>query len=987
MLASTLSCRIEDRRKRLFDNPDWNGIDFVEVLPGQTALCVHFFGPVPENVRTTNVRIEGGRRIRGIRALKVVPEYADDEELDDCLHITLDKFGDFSTYRLCLIERIAATGDLVEESGEEKRPRAGGAVGLYEDSVLLAANFEIVAGAADVKPGDAAAYRLALVRGQTTSRNGDAANSIDLGPLRALNGRQTFRIPADVKLEQFRGVVVRSKTFGVIGYAPLVTIEQKLEDVGTSLLLPPTIPLAGLDPRYSCAEFSFKVECPSDLDCKTVPSCPPEAVPAPDINYLARDYASFRQLILDRLALITPTWRERHVPDLGITLVELLAYVGDYLSYYQDAVATEAYLETARKRISVRRHARLVDYKMHEGNNARAFVTVWVSDDVELDAGKFYFATGFSRIKASKGGVVRAKDLAAQPRGLYEVFEPLTENSDHTFLFRAAHSEIHFYTWGDRECCLPKGATQATLLDEAIIASSDVATDSTAADDHSSPPSERPPRVLDLRKDDILIFEEVIGPTTGNTADADPARRHAIRISKDPVAAEDGLLNRNVLEIEWDLEDALPFALCLSARLPSPDCHWVGCVSVARGNVVLVDHGCTSGATIGPVGQTAVTEDCACEGSILDMTFVPEQFTAAIQDAPLTFAEDYAASASAARLMQQDPRAAKPCIRLQEIIGTPPAAKGPEWTSSYDLLESDSDSRQFVAEIDEDGAAHLRFGDALLGARPTAGTLFAATYRVGNGPSGNVGNETIACLVLRDATLSGVSVKPRNPLAARGGTASEPIALVKLLAPTAFRTRRERAITAQDYAELAERNAAVQQAAGELSWMGSWYEARVSVDPAHSEEADAGLLNDIRHYLYRYRRMGHDLATAPARFVPVDLAIEVCVQQHYTRGEITARLIDVFSNRQLVDGTQGFFHPDRLTFGQGIYLSQILAAAATLDGVETARVSRLTRRDGLGGDALQSGVLEFGPFEVAQSDSDPNFPERGKLTLKVRGGR
>ena len=71
-----------------------------------------------------------------------------------------------------------------------------------------------------------------------------------------------------------------------------------------------------------------------------------------------------------------PEWRERHVPDIGITLVELLAYVGDHLSYYQDAVATEAYLGTARQRISVRRHARLVDYQMHEGCNARAWVTI-----------------------------------------------------------------------------------------------------------------------------------------------------------------------------------------------------------------------------------------------------------------------------------------------------------------------------------------------------------------------------------------------------------------------------------------------------------------------------------------------------------------------------------------------------------------------------------------------------------------------------------
>ena len=69
---------------------------------------------------------------------------------------------------------------------------------------------------------------------------------------------------------------------------------------------------------------------------------------------------------------------ERNAADLGVALVELLAYVGDYLSYHQDAVATEAYLGTARRRVSVRRHARLVDYRMHDGCNARVWVQMHV---------------------------------------------------------------------------------------------------------------------------------------------------------------------------------------------------------------------------------------------------------------------------------------------------------------------------------------------------------------------------------------------------------------------------------------------------------------------------------------------------------------------------------------------------------------------------------------------------------------------------------
>src|SRR5262249_38455350 len=451
-----------------------------------------------------------------------------------------------------------------------------------------------------------------------------------------------------------------------------------------------------------CVQFTFKIDCPSDLDCKTPPSCPPPTFPAPDINYLAKDYASFRQLVLDRLAVIMPDWQERHVPDLGITLVELLAYVGDYLSYYQDAVATEAYLDTARKRISVRRHARLVDYRLHEGCNARAWVTVWTDSDLpELPANEFYFITGFAGIKASAGQVVKAEDLEHRPFGPYEASEPLAPAPEQIVTFLAAHSETRFYTWGDRECCLPKGATCATLLDEPPAPPAD---------------GQRPPRVLALKKGDVLIFEEVIGPTTGDPADADPARRHAVRLCKDPVQNEDGLLGRNVLEIEWGPEDALPFSFCLSARLPAPDCSWIDNISVARGNVVLVDHGMTVGEPLGPVGTDTVVGDCACEGSVVETTILPARFTAALAGAPLTFAEDYAPCASAARLIAQDAREAKPRLWLQEFVGDATTAAGPQWQARYDLLESSADDRAFVAEIDDDGAAHLRFGDGDLGA-------------------------------------------------------------------------------------------------------------------------------------------------------------------------------------------------------------------------------------------------------------------------------
>jgi len=219
-------------------------------------------------------------------------------------------------------------------------------------------------------------------------------------------------------------------------------------------------PLDGFDPRYAQIDFSFKANCPSDLDCLPV-GCPPKILPEPEISYLAKDYASFRQLILDRLALTMPDWKERHIPDIGIALAELLAYVGDYLSYYQDAVATESYLMTARQRISVRRHATLVDYRMHEGCNARAWVAVETDQNLPqdpnqpLDPRQFYFITGHNDALPFRTQLLMHDELRNIPPGLYEVFEPIIPQgqtrTERRLQFYAAHSRIRFYTWGNRE--------------------------------------------------------------------------------------------------------------------------------------------------------------------------------------------------------------------------------------------------------------------------------------------------------------------------------------------------------------------------------------------------------------------------------------------------------------------------------------------------------------------------------------------------------
>jgi hypothetical protein len=897
MTRTAAVCQIEQRRKDVRAS-SLSGLDFVEVVDAeQTSLQAFFLGKAPDGVAAANVVISGGAPVRVV-TFKLHRQR--DPTLDDWLELTVDRPGDFSTYRLAL---------------------------------------------------------------------------------------------------------------------------KALDDKGR----PTDAPLAGTDPRYDSAEFSFKASCPSDLDCLSLPSCPPEATASAPVNYLAKDYASFRQLLVDRLAVTMPSWQETHIPDVGIMLVELLAYIGDQLSYYQDAVATEAYLGTARQRISVRRHARLVDYALHEGCNARAWVAITAVSDRPLPAGGFWFCTGAPEI-ASRGVLQRA-DISPAAMSSIIPFEPLLPDPSQPFPLRVAHNVIAFYAWGDCACCLPIGTTRATLLDRWI----------------------RPPdgkaqgqRALDLKPGDFLLFEELLGPRTGDPADADPRHRQVVRLTEvtptiDPLYDQE-TGGRPIVEIAWCIDDALTFPLCLSAVMPAPDCSCREGVSVARGNVMLVDQGRqVSEQPLGSVPTQDSAPTCPSPCSPPSVVVTPGPFQLVLAGIPLTFAQPLPPCGCASALVGQDPRRALPWITLS---GTTGGSEASTWRPAPDLLESGPLDRRFVVEIDDAGAARLRFGNGDEGLRPEAGTVFSATYRVGNGPAGDVGAETIVNLVFNSRVEGFAGTAVRNPLPAMGGAAQETLVEARAFAPHAFRDVIERAVTGDDYAALAADNArrlaertrlmrtesvvapmplpspsdprlgeeeepgdddtlpelckipfrGLQAARGVLRWTGSWYEADVIADPIGGRKADSELCQEIAAYLAPYRRIGHDLAVEPAIYRQLDVGLSICVAPNWLRGQVEAALLQVLGAGWLPDGSPALFNPLNQAFGQGVHASPIIAAAQAVSGVVDVVLTRLARLVPGSAPPRQkpdqiptAGVLQLGRFEIAVLNA--NAPGQGRLTLNLRGGR
>jgi hypothetical protein len=827
-------------------------------------------------------------------------------------------------------------------------------------------------------------------------------------------------------------------------------------------------PLEGMDPLLSSVDFSFKAACPADSDCEPQRDCAPAPGEAPEIDYLAKDYASFRQLMLDRMSLVLPEWRERNPADLGVALVELLAYVGDYLSYRQDAVATEAYLGTARRRVSVRRHARLLDYPMHDGCNARVWVHVDVrsrsqavydpDDDTADDAADLIALPEGTQLLTRLPGrapvlVANTAELDRAMTDAPEVFETM-----HALQARPTHNRIRFYSWGERDCCLPRGATRATLAGH----------------------------YPHLAPGDVLVFEEVFGPHTGAPGDADPARRHAVRLTeasafaprgpgdsgptlpledpayrriavraagvelhergvpallRNPAVGEsfdlggpwtpedagggrrrwqvdDGAGNAydlvaapaqvrvyspRVTAVAWALEDALPFALCVSATTdPGHGARQVPDVSVARANVLLADHGRTipaeglgEPALPDPVLAPAGTDDCGCgcAGGGEEHTAPPPRFRPRLREAPVTQAarilrppgsrdDDQAPlfdeTAAASGAFAWDMARVLPVVQVTDARGSP-------WLPQRDLLGSDAFAREFVVEVEDDGRANLRFGDDRYGQRPAEEVGLAATYRVGNGTRGNVGADSITHAVAADPGLETL-FSVRNPLPARGGTEPESTENVRQVAPAAFRTP-ERAVTPDDYARMAERHPQVQRAQATVRWTGSWRTLFLTVDRAGGLPVDAPFERDLRRFLERYRLAGHDLEVDEPRWVPVEVEVFTCVDPGYFRADVERALRVVLGNRQLPDGRRGLFHPDNFTFGQSVYLSRVYAAAQGVAGVSWAEVRVFRRQDDPASNGIPTGEIPVKRLEVARLDDDPSHPDRGTLRLSLKGGR
>ena len=753
----------------------------------------------------------------------------------------------------------------------------------------------------------------------------------------------------------------------------------------------------GIDALLATAAINFKAGCPTDLDCRVTHDCPPLEGEAPALDHMARDFDSFRRMLLDLARARNPNWQEVHPAAPATALVELLAAEGDRLAWMQDAVGTEATLETARLRISARRHARLIDYRLHEGRNAFAFVQLDVDGSGIVPAGTRFL----TRVTAPLQGAAASPgaQIAALPAPDYDgdpalagvtIFEATARTG-----CDAALNRLWLHDFGGRACCLPRGATAAYLF----------ATQGSGA----TLTAIRPP----LRVGDWILLHEAKGPETGRAADADPARRVAVRITRiagatDPgfmaalddqageprlrrvLAAADPVLP--LLRVEWAATQAPDFPLTITGRDSTGAA--LHCISQARGNVVPVDHGRTvtrstlDGTLPAPVTRGRTT---TLELPVGSLTFQP-----------MPAAPRFDASGRLADARHMLDASAESVLPALVLLVDPPSEETRLWRPVPDLLDSFPFDEHVVAELDAEGRALLRFGDDAFGRRLPDGSAITARFRIGNGSAGNIGAGSLVHVVTPEASDLTDPADPAaapapfpvvralwQPIAARAGTQPETLQAVRNQAPSAMHARQFRAVTEADWEAAALSLPGIAAARAVIRWTGSWQTIFVGLHPR-----DPGALVPLRTggfaleprfaataeaALHRWRLAGKDLVVRAGLYVPLRLEIGLCLAPGHFRGAVVAAV------RAALVGAGGLFDPARARFGETLWLSRIVATVAAVPGISSCIVRAFHRYWALPAGELDTGRLPLGIWELPRLDADASLPENGVLILTIDG--
>ncbi len=682
-----------------------------------------------------------------------------------------------------------------------------------------------------------------------------------------------------------------------------------------------------LDLFFSQSIFSFKALSPSNLDCETPPLvCPPPQEDIPPIDYLAKDFLSFRQALSDFSVQRYPQWQERSEADFGVMFMEALCALADDLSYTQDRIAAEATLATATQRRSLVRHARLLDYEPKPATTAQVLLQLDVLNNNPIPS-----------------GVVVAN--AQGPDGETINFETGTGLIDPqtgllnltTYPVNLLWNGIQPYWWDDSQQCLRAGSTDMWVIGQGF----------------------------NFTGGQALLIE-----TQGATTLDSKIRELVHLVDQNPAIEQtDFLYNQPVTHIFWIADDALKFDHDLTK-------------TVLAGNLIPATQGSRADETF------AIPADASTPPLALMRIGANGRpnYLYTLQQAPLAWLPQDTGDLlplPAILLTQQGSELLHWTWRRSLLKAELFESAFTIDPTSYSLTAHNSDG-SIMQDYDGDGGDTIRFGDGIFGELPDPGTVFQVTYQVGGGARGNVPADSI--IYVNAAVGSQISAV-NNPFPAAGGADAEPAERVRRLAPQAFRAVQYRAVAAEDYQAAAQTLPWVLRAGTVFRWTGSWLTVFTTPDPKGSEGLTLQEHTQLIDLLNRYRLAGYESYVPEPQYRSLNLEISLYASPDAFRGDVEAAVLANLSATKFPDGSTGFFYVDNFTSGTPLERSALEAAIQKAYGV-AGIVSIMYRQRGITSNYLNlPEILTVSADTILRLDNDRTRPEQGSLKVIVGGGK
>lgn len=726
------------------------------------------------------------------------------------------------------------------------------------------------------------------------------------------------------------------------------------------------LPAVRIDPFFAELSFRFRPGCFSNAFAPEWQAAPaPQA--APHIDYLAKDYDSFRHTLISAMMQRVPGWQATSEADLDQVIIGLIAATGDELSDYQDRVMNEAWLSTARSRVSLARHARLMDYHIHQGNQA----DTWIA--LQLDRAA---VTGLLKLPAGQpfwtGAQARPGLAHRHPEAV--IFATRIDHDLHPIL-----DALQLYTWDDAVPELAAGATRADLaVDVTGLGLTELAGVQLVADFVNG----TGPSTLRLRH---LLVEETLNPLTGTANGRDPNRRQLLELIEGSAQViEDPVRGRHLVRLRWRDEDRLRARYAFTVfpggfRTPG--------ACLFHGNLARVHHGHFATAIFHEPGQELAPDDLTNPSAPLERHFqrTPGDrygLLCHLPHAPLAY-------------LPTPPGGEAPPRSTLRVTVEVPFGGADDWDEVISLIHSDDsqeDGDHFAVETDEHQRSLIRFGNNTNGRLPPELSKITCRYQVGQGHVGNIGPDTLANAESVPPIVTPVITRCWNPFDVTGGRDPELPEKILRNAPEAARARQLRAVTTADYVRRAEEVPGVSRAAATYLWTGSWRTVRIAIDPEGTTVLSDSLRAAVARHLETVRLIGEDLELRAPRYVAVALTVVVCLKQDFWPADVRHVLEQEFSDGYTPDGRAGFFHPDRWTFGQRLRKSEIAGRIHRVAGVGHIVHMALVRFNqptpGTYADTTAGpDELFIGPDEIVRVGNEPGRLENGFVRFHLQGGR